>query len=229
MKSRAKGVLGVWTGVKPGTEAAFNEWYNREHLNERCDVPGFINGRRYRAISGTPRYMALYDLRDIGVLASPAYRRALDNPSPWTRRSMAYFDGIIRSEFVIRHQVGRGHGGVVASIRATARGLPDARFSSWLGDTALPALLDQPGIVSARYLATTNTDKASASTESKLRAQADQIADWAIIVEGGDVESVRAACRAGMSRDALRGHGAGRRFRIGCYRLLYTAEPQGGT
>jgi hypothetical protein len=222
---QAKGVLGVWTGAKPGTDAAFNEWYNHEHMNERCDVPGFINGRRYRAVSGTPRYMALYDLADIGVLASPAYRKALDNPSPWTRQCMAYFDGIIRSEFVIRHQAGRGHGGVVASFRATVRGLPDARFASWLGGSALPEIVEQPGIVAARYLETANTGKALANTESKLRAQADRVADWAIIVEGGDVAAVRAACRAILSKDALQAQGAGRNYRIGCYRLLCSAEP----
>lgn len=226
LNSEAKGVLGVWTGAKPGREAAFNEWYNREHMNERCDVPGFLNGRRYRAISGAPRYMALYDLEDVAVLASPAYREALDNPSPWTRRCMAYFEGIVRSEFVIRHRVGRGHGGVAASIRATARGRPDARFASWLGGSALPALLDQPGIVGARYLETTSTGEAAASTESKLRAQADRIADWAIIVEGDGVASVRAACRATLSREALRAQGAGRHYRVGCYRLLCATEPR---
>jgi len=196
---RAKGVLGIWTGALPGTDAAFNEWYNREHMNERCDVPGFLNGRRYRAVSGTPRYMALYDLRDIGVLASPAYRQALDNPSDWTRQSMAYFDGIVRSQFVIRHQVGRGYGGVVASIRATSPGVPDPRFASWLGETALPAILGQPGIVGARYLETTGTAEAVANTESKLRAQADQIAGWAVIVEGDGVAAVRAACRVALA------------------------------
>jgi hypothetical protein len=222
---QAKGILGVWTGAKPGTDAAFNEWYNREHMNERCDVPGFINARRYRAVSGTPRYLALYDLADLGVLASPAYRQALDNPSPWTQQCMAYFDGIIRSEFVIRHQAGRGYGGVVASIRATVRGLPDARLGDWLAASALPAIVEQPGIVGARYLETTSTGAAQVNTESKLRAQPDQVADWAIIVEGDDVAAVRAACRAELSRDALRSHGAGRHFSIGCYRLLCTAAP----
>ncbi len=222
---RAQGVLGVWTGAKPDSDAAFNEWYNREHMNERCDVPGFINGRRYRAVSGTPRYMALYDLEDIGVLASPDYRKALDNPSPWTRRSMAYFDGIIRSEFVIRHQVGRGYGGAAQSISATARGLPVASFADWLGGAALPAILGRPGIVSARYLETAGTSEATATTESKLRSQADRIADWAIIVEGDSVAAIRAARKADLPRDALRAHGAGAKFRTGCYRLLCTAAP----
>ena len=120
---------------------------------------------------------------------------------------------------------GRGYGGVAASIRATARGLPDARFSSWLGDSALPALLDQPGIVSARYLETTGRDEAIANTESKLRAQADRIADWAIVIEGGDLAAVRAACRTILSADELRTQGAGRNYRIGCYRQLCSAEP----
>lgn len=222
--SHAKGVLGVWTDARPDREADFNEWYNREHMNERCGVPGFINGRRYRAISGTPRYMALYDLRDADVLDSPAYRAALDNPSPWTRRIMPIFDGIIRSQFVIRHRAGGGHGAVALSIRAACRGLPEAGFGSWLGDTVLPAILDRPGIVSARYLETASGDAAASNTESALRGQADQIADWAVIVEGSDPASVRAACREPLSRAALRARGAGKNVRIGTYRLLCAVE-----
>mgnify|MGYP002526772568 CR=1 FL=1 len=47
-------------------------------------------------------------------------------------------------------QAGRGHGGVVASFRATVRGLPDARFASWLGASALPAIVEQPDRKSTR-------------------------------------------------------------------------------
>ena len=52
------GVLMVWTDVAAETDALFNGWYNRQHLSEWVNVPGFRNGRRYRAVQGAPAYLA---------------------------------------------------------------------------------------------------------------------------------------------------------------------------
>ena len=59
--TKGMGVLAVWTDARAENDAAFNDWYNRAHLPERTGHPGFLNGRRYKAISGSPRYLALYD------------------------------------------------------------------------------------------------------------------------------------------------------------------------
>ena len=68
----AGAVLAIWTDAAADSEAEFNEWYNRQHVNERCDVPGFLSGRRYRALSGRPRYLALYDTTGSDVLSNAA-------------------------------------------------------------------------------------------------------------------------------------------------------------
>jgi hypothetical protein len=74
------GILAIWTDIAPEREADFNEWYWREHFPERLSLPGFRRGRRYRAITGTPRYFAWYELDAPEILASPAYLERLDQP-----------------------------------------------------------------------------------------------------------------------------------------------------
>ncbi len=58
-------------------EAAFNAWYDEEHVPLRLATPGFLSGRRYKALSNedSPRYLALYDLASLDVLNSAAYLR----------------------------------------------------------------------------------------------------------------------------------------------------------
>ncbi len=63
----------------PSHEAEFNRWYDREHLEERVAIPGFLEARRYVAHEGTPKYLSLYSTETFEVLDSPAYRTALAN------------------------------------------------------------------------------------------------------------------------------------------------------
>jgi uncharacterized protein (TIGR02118 family) len=60
----------------PADEDGFNAWYDEEHVPLRLGVPGFVSGRRYRqSQDGGPRYLAIYDLASVDVLASEAYQR----------------------------------------------------------------------------------------------------------------------------------------------------------
>ena len=62
------GYMITFTEVAPGIEDDFNEWYNREHLDERIDLPGFR--RAFNKISlrraTTEMLLSLYE---------PLYRR----------------------------------------------------------------------------------------------------------------------------------------------------------
>ncbi|MBI3043094.1 MAG: hypothetical protein HYY78_09745 [Betaproteobacteria bacterium] len=68
-----RALLLVWTDVPADMEAEFNDWYDREHMRERVEVPGFIRGRRFAAVSGAPRYLALYEAQSAAVMMSDAY------------------------------------------------------------------------------------------------------------------------------------------------------------
>jgi hypothetical protein len=83
------GILAIWNDCSPGREAEFEEWYQHEHFHERIAVPGFLIGRRYEAIWGSPRYFCFYLTQSPDVLKSAAYLERLDNPTPMTRRIMS--------------------------------------------------------------------------------------------------------------------------------------------
>lgn len=68
-------------------EEEFNDWYDFEHFPQRIRVPGFVQGERWVAISGWPRYLARYRLNNRAVLDSAQYL-AISGPnnSPWSQR-----------------------------------------------------------------------------------------------------------------------------------------------
>jgi len=47
--------------VPSTVDAEFNTWYNTIYVPNYEKVPGVIRGRRYRAVSGTPTYLTLYE------------------------------------------------------------------------------------------------------------------------------------------------------------------------
>lgn len=47
MTGSPNGMLFVATDVAAQDEADFNQWYDREHVEERVRVPGFLSGTRY--------------------------------------------------------------------------------------------------------------------------------------------------------------------------------------
>ena len=55
----------------PEHESEFNAWYEQEHLPGLASVPGAIRAARYRRASGSPRYLACYDLLSLATLERP--------------------------------------------------------------------------------------------------------------------------------------------------------------
>ena len=63
--------------VPAAHEEEFNRWYDIEHLPLLLQVPGVLSARRFRASSGSPRYVALYDLANENVPQHPAWQSAI--------------------------------------------------------------------------------------------------------------------------------------------------------
>jgi hypothetical protein len=87
-----RGLLLTMTEPPAAMEEEFNAWYDEEHMAERLAVPGFRSARRWVADCkpGEGKYLATYETDSPGVLASEAYRARLDNPTPWSRRSLEH-------------------------------------------------------------------------------------------------------------------------------------------
>ena len=114
------GILAIWNSCVPGREAEFEEWYQHEHFYERIGVPGFLLGRRYEAVRGTPAYFCFYLTQSPGVLKSPAYLERLNNPTPQTRKIMAGpFRDMVRTACGLSVRFGAMRGSVVVTVRFT--------------------------------------------------------------------------------------------------------------
>jgi len=85
----AEFVLTVRMDIPQQHESEFNEWYNSDHLPALVDVPGVYCARRYVAVEGEPKYLALYELSDAEVRKSEAWKQAAD--SDWTKRMRPHF------------------------------------------------------------------------------------------------------------------------------------------
>jgi hypothetical protein len=96
-----KGLLLMMTDIDAADEADFNRWYEEEHLDERMRIPGFINARRFTALEGGPKYLALYDLESPDVLQSAPYRHVVGaGKSAWTQRMEGQFRNFRRNVYV---------------------------------------------------------------------------------------------------------------------------------
>src|SRR5258708_4479024 len=60
MPLAGKGMLLTSMDIDPSDEVEFNRWYDREHLEERVAIDGFLEARRYVAHQGSPKYLCLY-------------------------------------------------------------------------------------------------------------------------------------------------------------------------
>jgi hypothetical protein len=97
----SQGLLLVMADIDPAVEGDFNQWYEQEHLPERMALPGFLRARRFTAIEGSPKYLALYDLESPEVLNSEAYRHMVGaGKTAWTRRTEPQFKNFKRNVYV---------------------------------------------------------------------------------------------------------------------------------
>ena len=86
VKKKGTALLMVYVDVDIENDAEFNRWYNEEHIPERLSAPGFLDGARYEALKGGPRYLAVYELESVDALHTDEYLRMSNNPTPWTQR-----------------------------------------------------------------------------------------------------------------------------------------------
>jgi hypothetical protein len=103
--------------IDAADEAEFNRWYDREHLEERVAIDGFLEARRYVAHDGNPKYLSLYSTETFEVLDSPAYRTALANQTAWSKANIARFQNMIRAVARITVSQGTGRGAALGIVR----------------------------------------------------------------------------------------------------------------
>ncbi|HEI8868479.1 DUF4286 family protein [Serratia sp. AKBS12] len=84
MTGTPNGMLFVATDVAAQDEADFNQWYDREHVEERVRIDGFLSGTRYQALQGGRKYLGLYKTVSLDSFTSTAYHAAFTRQTPWS-------------------------------------------------------------------------------------------------------------------------------------------------
>jgi hypothetical protein len=215
------GVLAIWNDIAPGGDSEFDHWQTSEHIPERVGVPGFLRGRRYTALSGSPVYFTLYETETVATLQSPGYLERLNAPTPWTSKCIQLFRNNRRTACRITRSLGAGVGGVLATLEFGPQPDGEATLRSWLTATALPAVAGRPGIVGA-HLCEADVEMTIVRTaEKKLLEKPDTLARWVVMVEGLGQEIVDGACRSLLGAEHLSRHGAAPDLSLAVYRLVY--------
>ncbi len=185
-----KAVLAVFNNVDPAHEREFNDWYLHQHVAERVGAPGFLRGRRYRAMEGSPRYFAFYETVDEAVLRAPAYTRLLENPTEWTRKIMPHFRDTERSICLLTASLGRGIGAAATAVHFRPRPGQDAALRGRISAEVLPRLMVMPEIVAAHLWEPAADGTARANAEISLRGAPDRSIGWVIVIEATDPDAL---------------------------------------
>jgi hypothetical protein len=130
----APGILAIFNDCRAGRESEFEAWFQGEHLIERLAVPGFLFGRRHKAVSGAPGYFNFYMVETPDVLTSKPYLERLDHPTPMTHTIMSeVFINMNRTVCRRTARRGRFRGAYVVT----------ARFSQAPDEAALAGALEK--------------------------------------------------------------------------------------
>jgi hypothetical protein len=110
------GQLVVWTDIDPAHDGDFNRWYDREHMAERMGIPGFVWARRYRAVSGSRPYLALYRTETLAVFHSAVYQQAFQHQTSWSLTNFSRMRNNIRRVGTVDFEIGAGTGGALGLV-----------------------------------------------------------------------------------------------------------------
>ena len=189
MPLAGKGMLLTSMNIEPSDEPEFNRWYDREHLEERVAIPGFLEARRYVAHDGNPKYLSLYSTETFEVLDSPAYRTALANQTAWSKANIARFKDMIRGVARITVSRGTGRGAALGIIRLRPAAGGEDKLRTAVRDKLDPAKLD--GIISMHLIE--NDPVLSKPLTDDPSAPNPGAGDWFILIDATDVSAVPSA------------------------------------
>ncbi len=209
------GMLLTSMDIDPSDEAEFNRWYDREHLQERVAIPGFLEARRYVAHTGKPKYLSLYSTATFEVLDSPAYRAALASQTDWSKANIARFNNMIRGVARITISRGVGRGAVLGIIRLRPIASSKDKLRATLVNALDPKELD--GIISMHLME--NDPVLSKPLTDNASDNDPGAGDWFVLIDGTDVNAISAAIGARFKNAVA--EIAAETVSTGIYRLMW--------
>jgi hypothetical protein len=204
--------------VVPDAIAEHDDWHTHEHFPERLSIPGFLRGSRWVALSGQPRYFVLYEVEDLGTLASAAYLERLNNPTPWTAKMMTHYRAMARGFCSVTGSFGLGIGHAGLLIRFKPEPGREAALREWLVEEEMPALPAKAGLASVHLFEAALTPQTT--NEQRIRGK-DAAVDFALLATGYSAESVATLIETGLGEQQFERHGA-TAFSSGTYQMAYS-------
>lgn len=206
MSMLGKAALAMWWDVTADARPELEHWHAHEHFPERLGIPGFLRGSRWTAVGEGAGFFVMYELQDHAVLASPPYVARLNAPSPWSTRMMPLHRHMVRTQCKVVHSQGAVTARHALTIRCSP--LPGQAEALQRGMAELAASVSQqPGIVGL-HLLRHEAPALAATTEQKIRGNADRAGDWVVVVCGYDLAALRNLEAAELSAPRLHALGA---------------------
>lgn len=146
------GILFVWTSADPEHELDFNRWYDREHVEERVRIPGFVSGTRYQSVRGPRKYLGLYRTTSLDAFQTPDYFKAFGQQTPWSVANLERMRDPMRRVCAIEAETGLGTGAWLAVLRLGAGAIGQDGAGVAKVAALGRALLQVDGVISSRLL-----------------------------------------------------------------------------
>ncbi|HCQ8222572.1 TPA: hypothetical protein ACTW5M_004581 [Raoultella planticola] len=208
-------VLAIWNGIQPEAEEGFISWHINEHIPERVAITGFLRGRRYISLQGTPKYFNFYETENIGVLSSPGYLEKLNSPSPWSKIIISNFTDTSRTACNTRLSFGQGDGATIMTLRLSLP-LTTYRVIEEIRRIAID-ILSCTGVTGFHLLQGDEETSNQPTEEKKLREKNDELAQWVILIESATPQALQSLISVQNLPEKLIKCGASSDMKIGIY------------
>ena len=183
------GILFVWTSADPEHELDFNRWYDREHVEERVRIPGFLSGTRYQSVRGPRKYLGLYRTTSLNAFQTPDYFKAFGQQTPWSLTNLERMRDPMRRVCAIEAEAGAGTGAWLAVLRLGAGAIgQDGAAVARVAELGR-ALLQLDGVMYARLL----TPDASLSGPLPAEQKEGRVLDPLFLIDASSESAVAAA------------------------------------
>jgi hypothetical protein len=185
--ANANGMLFVASDVEPADEADFNRWYDKEHVEERVRIPGFLSGARYFSLEGGRKYLGLYRTESLAVFGSSGYRAAFEKQTPWSIANLDRMRQPIRRVCAVRAVTGFGTGSHVVVLPLSVTDNVEALVAR--AADAGRQLAEQAGFVQS-YLLVPDT---TLSTPLPRESTEGRVLQPMLVVEASSADAARTA------------------------------------
>ncbi|QCI67488.1 DUF4286 family protein [Phreatobacter stygius] len=187
-QTNCPGLLFVWTDIDPLFEADFNKWYDREHVEERIAIRGFVVGTRYISSQAPRKYLGLYRTENLDVFKSADYRQAFEHQTAWSVTNFGRMRNAFRRVCAITAETGIGAGTWLAIIRLGRQATPvDLLTLADLGRT----VSNIDGVIATRLL----EPDPELSTPLPAEPAENRLLDPILLIEGTSEPAVSNASR----------------------------------